>query len=149
MRAKTSKGVQSRTAENHCSFRLYSFQPISLKLQPNSSPFLSPIQVWIEAQVRPTWPKKNQDLSIFFTFFFTHLPSQPAPSATCFPHDMLLTSSPLCCLLFLLLWAARLLLFLYKCLQLVRANLPSLLCPYSSSSTCSTPPSTSYCSSCW
>ena len=42
MRAKTSKGVQSRTAENHCSFRLYSFQPISLKLQPNLRPISDP-----------------------------------------------------------------------------------------------------------
>ena len=38
MRAKTSKGVQSKTAENHRSFRPYTSQPISLKLQPNLGP---------------------------------------------------------------------------------------------------------------
>ena len=54
---------------------LYPFRPSPLpstpaQSQPNSSPFLSPIQIWIEAQVRPTWSKKHQALSIFFTFFF-------------------------------------------------------------------------------
>ena len=80
---------------------LYPFRPSPLPLtpaqsQPNFSLFLSPIQVWIEAQVSPTWPKKHQALFIFFAFFFSSHLLCPAIVSLPFPrlHQLLFRATP-------------------------------------------------------
>ena len=60
----------SEAADNLYPFRPNPLPSTPTQSQPNSIPFLSPIQVWIEAQVRPTWPKEHQTLSFFFLFTF-------------------------------------------------------------------------------
>ena len=75
MRAKISKGVQSKTAENHCSFRPYTSQPISLKLQPNLrpilGPFLGPCSAQKEGSDRsPNQSPMQQPIFLFFLFLF-------------------------------------------------------------------------------
>ena len=72
------RGKHQRVFGSEAADSLYPFHPSPLpstpaQSQPNSNLFLSPIQVRIEAQVRPTWPKKHQALFIFLYIFSTHM----------------------------------------------------------------------------
>ena len=121
MRAKTSKGVQSKTAENHCSFH-----PLHL---PAHS-FETPAQ--FKAHFRPINNRPNNVWSLLqLPFHFSHLYLLFLFSAT-----RKRDSSPCtnCCI------------FPFP---RQHAVMPCETILHSSSSTCSTPPSTSYCSSCW
>ena len=86
----------SEAADNLYPFRPNPLPSTPTQSQPNSIPFLSPIQVWIEAQVRPTWPKEHQTLSFFFfLLFFPPL----AVSSYCFSaiprlHQLLFRATP-------------------------------------------------------
>ena len=99
MRSKTSKGIQSKIAEDHCSFRPFT-PPNSIPFNPSPLPSTWPtFHLYFQAQ---TEAQCNSPLSLsFFSFLFfqapAHLPFLPPPLLFCsnpavcsFPMQLLL-----------------------------------------------------------